>query len=100
MEKENILFGKEDERRRKRRKISRKRKIVADGRTGGRKLKALLEILADLKRTQIYKLLRIILLLLTLLVRFTDQAYSCMTIGSAKKRSLKIPTNLVGCIFV
>ena len=41
MEKENILFGKEDERRRKRRKISRKRKIVADGRTGGRKLKAL-----------------------------------------------------------
>ena len=41
MEKENILFGKEDERRRKRRKISRKRKIVADGQTGGRKLKAL-----------------------------------------------------------
>lgn len=41
LEKENILFGKEDERRRKRRKISRKRKIVADGRTGGRKLKAL-----------------------------------------------------------
>ena len=30
LEKENILFGKEDERRRKRRKISRKRKIVAD----------------------------------------------------------------------
>ena len=40
MEKENILFGKEDERRRKRRKISRKRKIVADGLTGGQKLKA------------------------------------------------------------
>ena len=40
-EKENILFGKEDERRRKSRKISRKRKIVADGRTGVRKLKAL-----------------------------------------------------------
>ena len=40
-EKENILFGKEDERRRKSRKISQKRKIVADVRTGGRKLKAL-----------------------------------------------------------
>ena len=40
-EKENILFGKEDERRRKSRKISRKRKIVADGRTGVQKLKAL-----------------------------------------------------------
>ena len=40
-EKENILFGKEDERRRKRRKTSRIRKIVADGRTGVRKLKAL-----------------------------------------------------------
>ena len=40
-EKENILFGKEDERRRKSRKISRKRKIVVDRRTGGRKLKAL-----------------------------------------------------------
>ena len=40
-EKENILFGKEDERRRKRRKTSRIRKIVADGRTGVQKLKAL-----------------------------------------------------------